>query len=180
MQSSARGARALVHVARVAVQVVACVSLAAAPLAAQRTDSLVVGMRVRLETSDRTPPWVIGTWEGRTPGDSLRIRTDGGALVTVAPERILSAARSARQYDRSQAITRGVRRGFTYVGLASLMALAVVGAYELQAPRSDFRGIGTIAVGVVGFAATVTATVVGGIVGAGHRDDWRTAPVPTR
>lgn len=153
-------------------------ALVAMPAGAQRADSLTVGMRVRLEVSDRTPPWLTGTYDGRTAGDSLRLRTEGGALVTVAPERVLSIARSERQYTRSDAISRGVTRGFLIGGGITLAALALVGGWEQLRRPSDTSGMGLLLAAGAGVVVTTTTTIVGGMAGAADRDDWRPVARP--
>lgn len=151
-------------------------AITAAPLAAQRVDSLTIGARVRLELLDETPPWLTGTFERRS-GDSLLVR-QGTTTQAVALTRVRSLAVHDATGSRGAAFARGFRDGALVGTALSLALILVANARDERAGRSEWMLTNVAGTIILTPPIIGTAGVIGGTIRAALHDEWRPLPQP--
>ena len=153
------------------------------PLLAQRADSLIQGARVRVQFDGPSRGW-MRSMEGtvvRPDADTLLLRSAAQALAAGIPwSRVRRVETYARTRSAGEAFGRGARRGAVVGAAIGVGAIVAERVYErtrectVHCRRPFLVGFGAAVV----TSTTFWGTVIGGVAGLSHREQWTRVRLP--
>ena len=159
---------------------VAVLAVLAAPLtaAAQQTDRLPVGTRVRVHLLNPPPPVVTGVLVGSDSGGLTIAAPDGSRRRIIPTAEVARLERYVSARPAGVAFRRGAKRGaLVGLGLSAVYLTAGLVA-ERRDPCQDCMFPVPIVAAVVTVPVTAGSALIGGVIGVGTRHRWARVAYP--
>lgn len=154
---------------RLAVLLLALLLGAAAPLPAQEADSLVAGVRLRVQT--RSAQLLDGAYV-RSDDGGLTLVGRSGTPGTLRWQDVRRVDRHVGRRTRTEAFHRGARPVATVMASLTMVATAVAIYSDVRNPCDGCFVNATTMTVAIGTVWTGIGSLTGGLIGLSQRDRW--------